>query len=343
MKTSKKERELLNRAIEHWVTEGKISPAQSEDLKTSLPGQDETAQPIAHYFFFIALSCVLLAFGAIFIDDKLVEKLKVYFALSNFTIAIIFTLFSVFSFIYINKRKQTYSAALFEVYSVIASLLVLTALIYYCKEIGNGPKYTGFLAMASVLLFGLSVWLRSNALWVEGILALMGWYGAFTAWQSTNDVFLGMNYPVRFAVFGIVVIALSYIQSGIRRLADTQRITYITGLIILMTGLWGVSIFGNYNSLDEWTKVRQVQVIWYALIFAVAGAVVFFYGIKRHDEATRDIGLFALILNLYTRYFEYFWDNTNKGLFFLILAISFWFIGRRIEKSKRLKKLQEAQ
>jgi len=44
-------------------------------------------------------------------------------------------------------------------------------------------------------------------------------------------------------------------------------------------------------------------------------------------------------VNLYTRYFEYFWDGMNKGLFFLILAIAFGFTGWFLDrKTKSLQK-----
>src|ERR1700750_3341267 len=107
MNADKKEKELLHSAIDEWTQEGKISPEQSTELKNSIVTK-EPAQQIAHYFFFIALSCVLLAFGAIFIDDKFVEKMKIYFSLSNIIIAILFTAFSAASFIFIKKKKGSY-------------------------------------------------------------------------------------------------------------------------------------------------------------------------------------------------------------------------------------------
>jgi len=38
------------------------------------------------------------------------------------------------------------------------------------------------------------------------------------------------------------------------------------------------------------------------------------------------------LINLYSRYFEYLWDITDKTIFFSILALSFWMIGRKAEK-----------
>jgi uncharacterized membrane protein len=337
IKPDVKEYKFLNHTIDEWVSNGDITDDKAQQLKNTIKEPKSHTQQIAQYFFFIALSCILLAFAAIFIDDKFIEKFKQYFSLTNLFIAILFTVLSTIWFIYLKKKKHAISSAPFEVYAVIGSLLLVTALAYYCKETGYGPKYTGFLLTLAMLLCSISAWLRSYAVWIAGVLAIMGWYGAFSTWQSNNDLFMGMNHPLRFAVFGILVCVFSFIQSGIKTISGTQRITYIIGLIILLTGLWGVSVFGNYTSLDDWAKVRQIQIIWYALLFAIIAALIFYYGIRRDDELTRDIGVFALLINLYTRYFEYFWDTTNKGVFFLILGISFWFIGKWIEKKKKDK------
>ncbi|MBL4678753.1 MAG: hypothetical protein JKY70_21555, partial [Mucilaginibacter sp.] len=39
----------------------------------------------------------------------------------------------------------------------------------------------------------------------------------------------------------------------------------------------------------------------------------------------------------YTKYFEYFWESTNKTIFFAILALSFWLVGRKAEKIWNVK------
>jgi hypothetical protein len=47
---------------------------------------------------------------------------------------------------------------------------------------------------------------------------------------------------------------------------------------------------------------------------------------------TRGFGITFIFINLYTRFFEYFWEGTHKAIFFAILAISFWYLGSRAEK-----------
>jgi len=68
----------------------------------------------------------------------------------------------------------------------------------------------------------------------------------------------------------------------------------------------------------------------------VAGGFLL-YGLKNRDMIAREFGITFLLIFIYTKYFEYFWDQTNKTLFFAILGFSFWLIGRRAEKIWNLK------
>jgi hypothetical protein len=335
MEVGKEEWKVLNKALDEWDRQGMLAPGQADELKKSVRLKKTERQQIAQYFFIIAISCTILAFGAIFIDEKLLERIKVYFALSNIFIAFVSAAIAIAWFWYVYKRKDKLSNAAYEIYMVLGALSVLTSLVYIFKDVGFGPSHSSFLMTAAISLFILSVILRSRSLWLTGILALTGWYGAFCTAYEQKNLFLGMNYPMRFTVFGGIITALSLLQLRSARLAFPQRLSYIAGLIIFFTGLWGISVFGNYGYLEEWQKVRQSQVLGYAFVFAFFSFIAFYLGIKRKDDFTRDIGILFILINLYSRYFEYFWDNTNKGIFFSILAFSFWFIGRYLDKRKK--------
>jgi hypothetical protein len=335
MEAGKQERETLKKALNEWEREGLLSPEKIHELEATIVPTDSGMQQVARYFFFIALSCILLAFAAIFIDDKLLEKVKSYFAFSNLAIAGLMSALAIIWFWYIARRKQKFSEITYEIYMVLGGLAVLCALVYICKDIGSGRNYTGFLSVAFLVLLCLSILFRSRSLWLGSILALMGWFGAFSSLYTVNDRFIGMNYPLRFSVFGFVLLGLSLIMKQIRATLFVARSTYISAMVILFTGLWGVSIFGNFSNMEQWAQVRQVHVLAWSIVFAIAAVLSFIAGIKYKDDFTRDMGVLFLLVNLYTRYFEYFWDSVNKGIFFLILAVSFFFIGRWIEKKKR--------
>lgn len=334
MDADKQEQELLNKALSEWREQGLLSPEKTEELRSTITPKG-TAQ-IAQYFFFIAISCILLAFGAIFIDDKLLEKVKTYFAFSNLAIAALMLALSIVWFWYIIRRRRTATGTIsYEIYMIIGALAALCSLTYICKDFGFGTDYTSFLFAAFIMLLTLSSLLRSRALWIAGVLSLMGWYGTFSNLFATDNRFLGMNYPLRFSVFGLLLLGCSFLLKKIHLASFAQRITFVTALIILFTGLWGLSIFGNFSHLEEWSRVRQVHVLAYAFLFGIAAVISFLAGLRFKDDFVRDMGVLFLLLNLYTRYFEYFWDSVNKGIFFLILAVSFFLVGKWIEKKKR--------
>ncbi len=324
----------IHKALDVWKAEGKLTEEQAQDLKNSFSIK-KASQQIAQYFFLIALSCTLLAFGAIFIDERLLETIKKYFSLSNLFIAALMAGLAIGWFIYVMKRTGHIKTIAYEIYMVLGGLSAMAALVYVCKDYGFGRSYTGFLIIASTLLLALSAKFRSLTLWIGGLLAFMGWYGAFGYVHSRDFLFLGMNYPVRFTLFGLAVVGISFLQGRVLQLQFSRRITFVCALIIFFTGFWGVSIFGNYNHLDEWYAVRQTHVIVYSILFGCAAMLSLYLGIKYKDDVARDLGILFLLLNFYSRYFEYFWNTMHKGIFFLLLAVSFWFLGKWIEKRRK--------
>jgi uncharacterized membrane protein len=338
MEVDKNEQNILERAIDEWQQTGQLTPEQATALKHSLEPKRNDRQQIAQYFFFIALFCTLLAFGAIFLNEKLLEKIKLYFSWNDLAIASITAVLSALWFWYVGKKRRRLSAVTYEIYMVLGGLSVLTSLIYCCKQAGSTTTYTTFLLLSFFILGILSAILRSKALWIGAIAAIIGWFGEYSVYQSSDNLFLCMNYPLRYTALGLVILALAFVQARIKPIAFVYRITYVTGLVLLFCGLWGISIFGNYNTLVGWQQVRQIHVLAYSIIFAAASVMSFLLGIKYEDETARDFGVLFLLINLYTRYFEYFWDSMNKGIFFLILAITFGLVGRWLERNNRKRR-----
>ena len=79
--------------------------------------------------------------------------------------------------------------------------------------------------------------------------------------------------------------------------------------------------------------------IGYSAVLAIVSIAALILGIKYQDDVTRDFGIIFILLNLYSRYFEFFWNTTNKGIFFLVLAVSFALVGWQIER--RMKKAKQ--
>jgi hypothetical protein len=335
MEVDKNDQKVIQQAITEWEKAGMLTNEKATELRNSIAPKHTERQQIAQYFFFIALFCTLLAFGAIFLSEKLLEKIKAYFSWSDLVIALIATVLSVLWFWYISRKRRSITAIAYEIYMVLGGLSALTSLVYFCKEFGINKTYTAELSIAMPLLALLALGFHSKALWLGALVTAVGWFGAFSTWQSSNNLFLGMNYPMRYTVFGIVILGIAFLQGRIKQIAFTKRLTYIAGLLIFFSGMWGISIFGNYGSLDQWHQVRQIHVLAYSIVFGLFAGLSFYLGIRYKDEMARDFGVLFLLINLYTRYFEYFWDTMNKGIFFLILAITFGFVGWLLERKRK--------
>jgi hypothetical protein len=169
MDLDKGEWNTLQKAINEWEQGGILTPEKAEELRRNAVIKQSDRQQIAQYFFFIALFCTLLAFGAIFINEKLLEKIKVYFSLNDLVIALISAALAVLWFWYVGRRRSHISLVAYETYMVLGGLSVLTSLIYCCKVLEINKTSTAFLSMSLPVLTLLALFMRSRAIWIGAL------------------------------------------------------------------------------------------------------------------------------------------------------------------------------
>ena len=92
---------------------------------------------------------------------------------------------------------------------------------------------------------------------------------------------------------------------------------FFFNLLYLFISLWILSIFGDYGDMTSWYQARHMELFHWSLLFGAAACAAIWLGVKDDDAMLRGYGLVFLGLNLYTRFFEWFWDSLNKGLFFI--------------------------
>jgi hypothetical protein len=82
------------------------------------------------------------------------------------------------------------------------------------------------------------------------LLSLGSWFGTETGYMSGwGAYYLGMNFPLRFVLFGGALIGLSLLFKRYAHFRDFAHSTYVMGLLYLFIALWILSIFGNYGDL----------------------------------------------------------------------------------------------
>ena len=342
MELQKKDAEVVDKAIRFWETSSKITPELAQDLRKSYKVRNSNVDAVAIYALISAISCGLLAFGALVIDEKWIELLRKKWGFSETIFGIGFTLLAVLFVVLARRRKIKFpdSQASNETYNITIILTIGIAITYWTRSFSNFEgNYALPLLIAAVAYGGVAVLIESKLLWIVMLLSLAGWWGAQTHfWSGGNFRFAGMNYPLRMTVFGLLIWAASIIPKRVKSLHFFANSTYNIGLFLFLLAAWTLSIFGNYDDLGAWKIVKQGHFWYWALTFTIILGGMIGYAFQTSNDTLRDMSLVFFLLNIYTRYFEYFWDRTHKGIFFAILALSFWFVGRKAEQWRSKEK-----
>jgi len=88
--------------------------------------------------------------------------------------------------------------------------------------------------LAAIVYGLLGWWFSSKMIWIFSLVSMGSWLGTETGYMSGwGAYYLGMNYPLRFVLFGIVLTCSSRVFKDIRRdfLAPTR-----------IMGAWGLSL-----------------------------------------------------------------------------------------------------
>ncbi|HVS93069.1 MAG TPA: hypothetical protein VHE59_13595 [Mucilaginibacter sp.] len=332
----KQESDFLDRVIGDWEKNGLVDGEQAEKLRNTYEVKGFDWMRLAKYSFWIALACGAVSFTFLIVNDTIVNLLKKLYYTPDIVISILSGVAAFLVFAWGRRLEKRYPEKVFSNEAVIFTGVLFTAscIAYLGKTLDNGSGHFSILFLISVFVYGfLAYRLDSRLIWMFALVSMGSWFGTETGYQTHwSYYFLGMNYPLRFVVFGLVLVASCHLLRRKKWFGNFWELTYVMGLLYLFVSLWLISVFGNYGTIDSWWKVRQISLFYWGIIAGIIAAGFMVYGLKRNDVVAREFGVTFLLIFIYTKYFEYFWDRTNHTLFFAILAISFWLIGRKAEK-----------
>ncbi len=335
-----KQHRVVSKVIKQWRQNGIVDEQTATRLAGSIAVATFDWQRTARYAFIVAVFCLLIA-----LSTAITSYLKDFFMSAPGMSGSIFVALAALIFNYGLMLRQRYPHRFYsnEAVFFLGVLALATSLFFFGVAFDNGSGHYSVLFLIAAICYGLlGVCLPSKLIWVFALLSLGSWMGAETGYRSGyGSYFLGMNYPLRFVFFGMVLAAAGIFSqqnsavasaSGFQqRLLSMSPQTKVIGLLYLFIALWILSIFGNYSELDQWQKIRQYELFHWSVLFAVVAIAAIWYGLRHDDAVLRGFGLTFLLINLYTRYFEYFWDAIPETVFFTVLALTLWAVGRKAE------------
>lgn len=346
MKLPRKQAVVVRDAIERWKQDGVIPEAQAATLAATIDVQYFDWRKLAKYSFWIALFSIVSSVSAVLSDRWLMDILERLF--DTPPIARCVLLATAAGGLYrwgLTRREQAPDKVYRnEAIFFLGVLATAGAISQLGIALDTGSGHFSLMLLLSFLIYAvLGVMLESNLIWIFALASLGGWMGTETGYRSGwGAYYLGMNYPLRFVLFGGLLTACALSLETHPLGQRFFRSTLVMGLLYLFIALWIMSIFGNYGDVPSWGRVKQIELFHWSILFGAAAGWAIYYGLRHDNDITKGFGLTFLGINLYTRFFELFWNNLHKAVFFALLAASFWYIGGKAEAIWNLGKENDA-
>jgi hypothetical protein len=204
----------------------------------------------------------------------------------------------------------------------------------------GSDNWPALLGVQTVLLAAMAYALSNRLILAHATVTCFVWFGGETGYVSGWGMYwLGMSYPLRFVVAGVVAmgVAWAHAQYG-RRYQHFSRVYAHFGALVLNLSLWMMSLFGSFSDYQVRWDNNGERLAFTALWGAVSAASIF-AGAWTGVGLLRSYGIVFLIINVYTFYFQFVAGDWAMlwWVHLLIVGGSMLAIGFRLERWLRPK------
>ena len=327
----------IRRELDALLREGLLNETTHARLSECYPLTDWDWRSLGRWF---------LIFGTVSVMAGLVILGQTLFEFTLEKLAILLGIVTIASFGGGQWLKRTCPALIWSRLSLelLGGLLLIgltfTLGVIYSTGSGNWPA---LLLIDLVLLLGLSYGLGNVLLLVLSAVVFFSWFGGFTGYASGWGAYwFGMNYPLRFLLAAIAMIAIAVIHQQSERgvLASYRgffKIWLSTGLFLAEMALWLLSLFGNFDLASHWWyKAKAAELILFNALWAGLNVALIGLGARLAMRMLTGYGATFLIIQIYTLFFAHLAEHLGLFPSLLIagsgaLALTFYLERRRRE------------
>lgn len=336
---SSRNRKVVGYAIGEWKKAYEISLELARKLESTLVTRRFDWKRLATYSLWCAFACFAISLVTFFTSDLMHKLMDIFVRhfrwlidLINQTPAWVKSLntavLATFAYFWAFIRGKRYPGEIRINAMAITIGVIATAisLYFFALAINAGKgNLPGIFLMGSVVYGAIAIIFASRNIWILALCLAGCWFLNQTWgniwWEEYSVIYLN----VRFALLGCALAVAGIFPVFRGRLGNLRNTTHALGLFYLFIALWILSVSGDVSDPKK-TEASQMELLIWSLILAVAAIAVIYHGLKYENGISRGFGLTFLLINIYTRFFEYFWDSIHKAIFFAILGVSFWWL-----------------
>ena len=197
--------------------------------------------------------------------------------------------------------------------------------------VSGGAKYSNvygwFMLITSVAAFFTAYHYRLRWPLLIALLMFFHGIGSMSEYWGQGAYFLSVQDPRSMSVVALLTIILGYWHehdlenTKLQHCVGFGSLYLIFGLLYFNLSLWILSL--------HFYEVRDDALLW-VLLFTLGGIAQIIAGARLKDSRFTGFGIVFLGIDLYTRFYEYFWDSLSRAMFFIVagfvaLALAFVF------------------
>jgi hypothetical protein len=325
----------VRRELDDLFREGALDEATYLKLRQRYPTEGWDWRSLGRWF---------LIFGAISVMAGLVilSRTLFEFTLNKLAIFLGITMLAGFGGAQWLKRNHPGLVWTERSLELLGGLLMigLTFTLGMIYSTGSG-NWSALLLIDLILFIGLSYALHNVLLLVSSTVVFFSWFGGFTGYASGWGAYwFGMNYPLRFLIAAIVMVAIAVIhqQSEKGWLAPFRgffKVWLSSGLFFAEMALWLLSLFGNFDlTSDGWYRSGTAELVLFNGLWAGLNVALIGLGARLSMRMLTGYGATFLIIQIYTLFFAHLAEDFGLLLSLLIagggaLGLTFYLEQRR--------------
>ncbi len=171
-----------------------------------------------------------------------------------------------------------------------------------------------FLLVTSAVAFFVAYYFRLRWPLLIALLMFFHGVGSFSEYWGHGSYFLDIQDPKLMSVVALLAIVWGYVHESeleadrFKRCIGFGHLYLIFGILYFNLSLWILSLEYVHN------------IVWIGLFTAgcIAQIIV---GARLKDSRFTGFGIVFLSIDLYTRFYEYFWDELSKAMFFSLAGL----------------------
>ena len=194
--------------------------------------------------------------------------------------------------------------------------------------VSGGSKYSNvfgwFMLITSVAAFFTAYHFHLRWPLLIALLMFFHGVGSMSEYWGHGGYFLEIQDPRSMSVIALLTIILGYwhehkLESeNLQKCVGFGHLYIIFGLLYFNLSLWFLSLdFYGYRYQD----MQDATLLW-VILFTLGGIAQIVAGARLKDSRYTGFGIVFLGINLYTRFYEHFWDDMSKAAFFTVAGIT---------------------